>query len=302
MSSTWLTTSGADGQCLFVAFEDQLSLIPDRADMKYNQLRSLAVRTQRQGMCNVPGMSRSKAELKKMLRASSYGDDHEISALSVALQVNVRICMFYPAKPPVWIRVNPKGDIATPAFPTVRLALDYEHVGSNNNHYMSMRPLPRAISLHEDALAGLRTFATIKAIVEGRQIKNIGVQVKEVLRVFESHKMDVHLVYRWVTSRELDATKKAKRPCYNIPSGNNDVLNVAAKGSQVLYTWSTVDLAGQTFGESRGRKNLLVFIAGTYSDGKRRNRHIAYGSPAKSGRVVFKSGFGLAPVAWVSFA
>ena len=293
---------GWGGQCLFVAFEDQLSLIQDRANLKYNQLRVLAVRTQRQGMCNVPGMSRSKAELKKMLRASSYGDDHEISALSVALQVNVRICMFYPAKPPVWVRVNPRGDIATPTLPTVRLALDYEHVGSDNNHYMSMRPLPRAISLHQHALSGLRTFATIKAIVEGRQMKNIGVQVKEVLRVFESQKMDVHLVYRWVKPLELNITKKTKLPLYEMPSGDNDVLNVAAKGSQVLYTWSTVDLQGRFFGESTGRKNLLIFIAGTYSDGKRRNRHIAYGSPAKSGRVVFKSGFGLVPVAWVSFA
>ena len=111
--------------------------------------------------------------------------------------------------------------------------------------------------------------------------------------------MDVHLVYRWVKSDELHVTKKNKRPCYNHPSGSSDVLNVAAKGAEVLYTWSTVNLEGNNF--YAGRKDMIIYIAGSYSN--RRNRHIAYGSPAKSGRVVFKkSEFGLAPVAWVTFA
>ena len=122
------------GQCLFVAMEHQLSLIADRKNMTYSELRRLAVRTQKAMEC-IPGVSRTSSQLKKMMRANTYGDNHEVAALSQALDVNVRLCQVRD-QTVSWIQVTDHN----PSLPTMRLMLLYKSQFSSAN-YMSMVPL-----------------------------------------------------------------------------------------------------------------------------------------------------------------
>ena len=123
------------GQCLFVAMEHQLSLIAGRDNMTYSHLRRLAVQTQRSAE-TVPGVSRTEVQLKRMLRAGTYGDNHEVAALSQALEVNVRLCQVRD-QTVSWIQLTDHN----PSLPTMRLMLYYKSRSSSVNHYMSMVPL-----------------------------------------------------------------------------------------------------------------------------------------------------------------
>ena len=123
------------GQCLFVAMEHQLSLIAGRNNMTYAKLRRLAVQTQKNAE-PVPGVSRTPAQLRRMLLAGTYGDNHEVAALSEALKVNVRLCQVRD-QTVSWIQLTDHN----PSLPTMRLMLYYKSQFSTANHYMSMMPL-----------------------------------------------------------------------------------------------------------------------------------------------------------------
>ena len=128
---------GRMGQCLFVAVEHQLSMIADREDMSYAELRRLAIRTQTNEEY-VPGVTRTPEELNRMRLATTYGDNHEVAALAKALKVNVRIiCKNSDNTLSPWMEITQQD----PSQPTIRLFLSYVSARSAQNHYMSMLPL-----------------------------------------------------------------------------------------------------------------------------------------------------------------
>ena len=287
---------GVPGECLFVAVEDQLTLLSDRATMTYQQLRKLAVTTQRD-QAYVPGVSRTRAGLTAMMRATTYADNHELAALASALQLNVRLKQVREAGGEVspWIQLTDPDS----SLPTIHLMLYYKSQRSGSNHYMSMRPCTAAqTAMHVfelyDKLQPLPYFKTIQQLLQTRRLAAIpGVWLVSVLQHFADNDMDTYLVYRWVDDEEREYISQNQRPMFrDTDDAGYDVLNIALKGKKVLYTRSTFDISGERHGkETTKQPHLVVYVAGIASGARGRGRgdtHVVYGHPSKAGYVVFK--------------
>ena len=121
------------GQCLFVAFADQLSRLTTRATRPIDHLRQLAIAHQR-GILNDPkryveGVHRDKRQLDLMEKPTTYGGDHEIAALAYACRVQVRLLLLRPDREAKWIDFKLEGPwvcrAAVTTYPTIRLGLFY---------------------------------------------------------------------------------------------------------------------------------------------------------------------------------
>ena len=129
----------APGDCLFFAMADQLRQLGLRP-RGVQELRKLAVNTQRK--TDYPAnVGKNERALSRMLKQRTYGTGHELAALSLALNVNVRILQIKGT----WLNKGGNEGIWLDPYtvsnnlPTARVMLYFKSHRSARNHYSSMR-------------------------------------------------------------------------------------------------------------------------------------------------------------------
>jgi len=147
----WSKKNINDGQCLFVAVEDEMTRVQGYSVKPYNILRQLAVNHQLSLIRSSKPkkyIQRSEASCKRMLNPRVYANDQELAALSHEIGVNVRL--LYLREPPIEPRWTDFSDFQKyPERPIIRLAIVYKSGRSPHNHYMSMRKPKKEVKIRE---------------------------------------------------------------------------------------------------------------------------------------------------------
>ena len=122
------------GSCFFEAIQDQLSLFRGMLPLlNHRELRKIAVDVQAQGRLLE---RKSDRQLKYMCKLTTFATEHEMTALCIALGVNIRIRQTRNSN--IWINT---GLDYQEDRPTLRIMLDFHSINNNKNHFLTLHPL-----------------------------------------------------------------------------------------------------------------------------------------------------------------
>ena len=122
------------GSCFFEAIQDQLSLFRGMLPLlNHRELRKIAVDVQAQGRLLE---RKSDRQLKYMRKLTTFATEHEMTALCIALGVNIRIRQTRNSN--IWINA---GLDYQEDRPTLRIMLDFHSINNNKNHFLTLHPL-----------------------------------------------------------------------------------------------------------------------------------------------------------------